>query len=183
MWRKSERWGRASSFCYAWQCKAKQGNGKALPVWAGLGSTHCGEKSPQKSGPAGSGSARLGRAWLGYTHCIPRGAEVWQGSAGLGAAGSGVARQTHGKHTASHGVPQFGAAGRGVAGQGGEWHGTARQTHCPSRRAEVCEARRGMVRRGSARRGRARQTHSIPAGVLKFAGNTNNERKTQWKTQ
>jgi hypothetical protein len=44
-------------------------------------------------------------------------------------------------------------------------------------------ARLGEARRGMAWRGQARQTHSIPAGVLKFAGNTNNERKTQWNTQ
>jgi hypothetical protein len=85
---------------------------------------------------------------------------------------------------------------------------SARQTHCHSRRAEVWrigawlgQARRGEARQthcplsgdrslrqglawpGAAWRGAARQTHSIPAGVLKFAGNTNNERKTQWKTQ
>jgi hypothetical protein len=39
-----------------------------------------------------------------------------------------------------------------------------------------------MARRGKAWLGRAWQTHSIPAGVLKFADNTNNERKNQWKT-
>jgi len=167
-----------SFLSFGMACYGKAGRGE--------GSIHCGEESPQQSGMAWHGEAGRGLARRGYTHCIPMGCRsvAMQGEARRGAAGRGAANTRHltgcrslpGKAWLGEARRGFARLGKHTALQGGQkfaWTGQARHG----------AARPGEDRPGEARRGRAWQTHSIPAGVLKFAGNTNNERKTQWKTQ
>lgn len=164
-----------SFLSFGMACYGKAGRGE--------GSTHCGEESPQQSGAARLGDAGHGKARLHTLH--PYGVQKC-GWARRGVARLGLARQTHG---ISRGAAVCGMALRCVDRQGEAVPGMANTLPFKEGRSlrhvwvwrgtpGQCRARRGLARRGA-----AWQTHSIPAGVLKFAGNTNNERKTQWKTQ
>ena len=117
------------------------------------------------------GAARLGGARLdtlrGGIPAAVGPCRVWLGEAGKGMAWLHTRHLTGCRSVASQGKARLGRARRGY-------------THCILRGAEVWLCAAWL---GTAGRGMARQTHSIPTGVLKFAGNTNNERKTQWKTQ
>ena len=158
-----------SFLSFGMACYGKAGRGE--------GSTHCGEESPQKSGAARRVTARLGDAGHGKArlHTLhPYGVQKC-GQSRRGGAGQGGARQTHG---ISRGAAVCGKVRWGVARQGEAVPGMANTLPFKEGRS----LRPGRAGRGRARLSAAWQTHSIPAGVLKFAGNTNNERKTQWKT-
>jgi hypothetical protein len=139
--------------------QARQGSGKALLGGAGLGSTHCGEESPQKSGKAWTGKASHGAARPGVarqTHCISRGAEVclaWPGTARPGEV-------WRGKYTASHGVSQFGAAWPGTVRFGWAWWGAANTLLFKEGRSlRLGVAGPGRARRGGVRLGQANTQH------------------------
>ena len=128
--------------------------GWACQARARRGSTHCGEESPQKSG-------------------LPRPGAVRRGVARHGEVRRGLANTLFLKRG-----QKFGRLGQCMARRC-----LALQTHCPSSRDRSLRrglARQGLARQGEVWRGLANTQH--PHGVLKFAENTNNERKQQWKT-
>lgn len=86
--------GEATHTAFFRECSSGAWPGTARLGEAGLHTQRGGIPVAVRRGWARPGAAWLGEAWLGYTHCILRGAEVWRGRAGRGMAWLG-------KHTAS----------------------------------------------------------------------------------